>query len=373
RRAGAQGGVPDERRAGLSGDDDGAQEGRLRDRGLYPRRRRDQGQGGDRARQEQGLSAVLHDRAGRVGPPHAAAIAPRRPPSAARPADWPGRARNTAAIWRVLPTGLAEAGAQHGGAGMAPLIYPEPTWSNRFGRVVRTVQIVAIAGAIGAVGGGIAVTSLVGTGNSSRPPTALKITADNSGAPAVGAAPAAPQPAAAAAPVEAAARAAAPPAPAGAQAGPQQAPQSPAPAEPSSTAAATDQHPVEEAAVPAGSAPGTQVYNRAEPEQKAAPAHARARPKPTRRIRNAERGRREQNAPYPADRNASYSYDRGAPYPADRGARYSDGRDGPYSGERYSYRDYDRPPVVRGPPPAMRGGYYAGGGGMFYDRGGWGD
>ena len=31
---------------------------------------------------------------------------------------------------------------------MAPLIYPEPTWSNRFGRVVRTVQIVAIAGAI---------------------------------------------------------------------------------------------------------------------------------------------------------------------------------------------------------------------------------
>ena len=43
---------------------------RLRDRGLYPRRRRDQGEGGDRSRQAERLSAVLHDRAGDVTSRH---------------------------------------------------------------------------------------------------------------------------------------------------------------------------------------------------------------------------------------------------------------------------------------------------------------
>ena len=41
--------------------------GALRHRGLRQGRRRDQGQGSNRAGQEQGLSAVLHDRAGGVG------------------------------------------------------------------------------------------------------------------------------------------------------------------------------------------------------------------------------------------------------------------------------------------------------------------
>lgn len=42
-------------------DDDGAPEGRLRDRGLYARRGGDQGQGGDRAGACQRLSVVFHD------------------------------------------------------------------------------------------------------------------------------------------------------------------------------------------------------------------------------------------------------------------------------------------------------------------------
>src|SRR3954463_10200739 len=57
----------DERGPGLPGDDDRAPARRLRDRGLHPRRGRDQGQGGHRVGQEQGLSAVLHHRAGRIG------------------------------------------------------------------------------------------------------------------------------------------------------------------------------------------------------------------------------------------------------------------------------------------------------------------
>src|SRR5712691_8265223 len=72
RRAGAQGGVPHERRPGLPGDDDGAPARRLRHRRLRPGRGRDQGQGGNRARQEQGLPALLHHRARGVGASHVA-------------------------------------------------------------------------------------------------------------------------------------------------------------------------------------------------------------------------------------------------------------------------------------------------------------
>lgn len=228
---------------------------------------------------------------------------------------------------------------------MAPLIYPEPTWSNRFGRVIRTLQIVAVAGAIGAVGGGVAVMSLAGGGSSSRPPTALKVSAaentepaavHDAGAHPASAAPAVPQ-------VDASAAATA--APAAAEASPQQ---SPAAAAPASNVAATEQQPVQEAAAPANSSAGTQVYNRVEPEQNAAPAHApRPRAKATRHIKKAERSRQ-----------------RGAPYPVE-GSRYSDERGGPYAGERYSYRDYER--------PVGRGYYFGGGGGVFYNRGGWGD
>jgi hypothetical protein len=250
-----------------------------------------------------------------------------------------------------------------GRAGMAPLIYPEPTWSNRFGRVVRTVQVVAVAGAIGAVGGGVAVMALIGGGSAPRQATALNVsttyhakagTTDNAAAHPVSAAPAAPQPNAAATAAQVAPSVATA-APSAAQAAAQQ---SSAAAEPSADAAATAQHPVQQAAEPVGSSPGTHLYNSIEPQQ-TAPAHtARPRAKVTRRLKSAEHGRQE----------------RGAPYAAERG-RYSDERGGPYdSGRRYSYRDYDPPPVVRAPPPAVRGYYFGGGrGGVYYDRGDWGD
>ena len=240
---------------------------------------------------------------------------------------------------------------------MAPLIYPEPTWSNGFGRVVRTLQVVAIAGAIGAVGGGVAVMALVGGTGSSHQATALKVSpaenAETSTAQAThpgAVAPALPQPN----PDAAAAARVAPAAPAAAEANAQQ---PLAVAEPLSTGAATDQHPVQQAAEPAISAPaGTHVYNRAEPDQSNGQAHPPRKAKVTRRTTNAERGRRE----------------RGTAYSGDTG-RYSDWRDSPYPAARYSYRDYDPQPVVRAPPPGMRG-YYFGGGGAVYNRGGtWGD
>jgi len=215
---------------------------------------------------------------------------------------------------------------------MAPLIYPEPTWSNRFGRVVRTLQVVAVAGAIGAVGGGVAVMALVGNGSAPRHATVLKAsTDDNSAAHPLNAAPAGQQPNAAAAAVQIA--------PAASEVGAQQAPAAGAP---SSNDTATDQHPIEQAAVPADSAAGTPIYNRVDPEQKSAPAHApRAHAKVTRRIKNAERDRGKRGVPYP-----------------DQGY-------GPYSGERYSYGGYS-------PSPGPRGYSFGnGGGGVFYDRRGW--
>lgn len=252
---------------------------------------------------------------------------------------------------------------------MAPLIYPEPTWSNRFGRVVRTLQVVAIAGAIGAVGGGVAVMSLVG--GSSRQPAALKVSsidnakpaaANDAGTHAAAVAPAAPQPDAAAASQVAPAQAAA------VEANPQQ---SPAAGGPLSADAANAQHPIQEAAEPDSASPGTQVYNRVEPEQKTVQAHApRARAKVTRRTKTAEPGQRERSTPYSAE-SSRYFDQRNVPYPAARGGYASDWG-GPYSGARYSYRTYDPPPVVRAPPPAGRGFFFGGGGG-FYDRGGWGD
>ena len=238
---------------------------------------------------------------------------------------------------------------------MAPLIYPEPTWSNRFGRVVRTLQVVAIAGAIGAVGGGVAVMALVGGTGSSHQATALKVSPTEKIATSAAhathpeaVAPVLPQPN----PDAAAAARVAPAVPAAAEANAQQ---PPAVAEPSSTGAATDQHPVQQAAEPASSAPGTQVYNRAEPDTNNVPIHPSRKAKVARRTKNAEHGRRE--------RSPAYSGDTG---------RYSDWRDGPYPAARYSY-GYDPRPVVRAPPPGMRG-YYFGGGGAVYDRGGtWGN
>jgi len=223
---------------------------------------------------------------------------------------------------------------------MAPFIYPEPTWSNRFGRVVRTLQVVAVAAAIGAVGGGVAVMALVGGGSSSRQPTALKVsTADNAANHPVDPVPAAPQPNPAAAPVQIA-----PAASAAADVGGVQ--QAPAAADPSSNETVTAHQPVEQAAAPADSSAGTHVYNRVEPEQNTAPAHApRARAKATRHVKNAERSR-----------------ERGVPYP--------DERNGPYSGARYSYRDYPQPAAPRG---YYSGGFGGGWGNGFWGNGGWGN
>src|SRR5579859_5470689 len=161
---------------------------------------------------------------------------------------------------------------------MAPLIYPEGTWSNGFGRVVRTLQVVAIAGAIGAVGGGVAVVALVG-GGSSHQAKALKVsTADHGAVHPAGAAPPAPQGNAAAAAVNGGnvtptLKLAPTVASAAASAMNANAQQSPAGAEPASTAAASDstaaganQHPVQQAAEPANAA-GKPLYNRVEPAE----------------------------------------------------------------------------------------------------------
>jgi hypothetical protein len=268
---------------------------------------------------------------------------------------------------------------------MAPLIYPEPTWSNRFGSVVRTLQVIAIAGAIGAVGGGVAVIALVGAGSSQRHITVLKAsTADDAPAQPAKAAPAVqpPQPPAAAAAPQpkasqpkasqpkavAPARAAPPVVPAptkAAEASPQQSATVP---EPSAKAAAGEQHPVQQAT--ANPPADANVYNRVEPEQTAVKTHAsRSRPKVSRRTRAAERGR----AASPVQRDYDgRTAQRSEPYP--RGRRYADEPGGAYAGDRYSYRDYDAPRrVVRIPPP-MGGGYYFGSGGGIFDRGGnWGD
>jgi hypothetical protein len=240
---------------------------------------------------------------------------------------------------------------------MAPLIYPEPTWSNGFGRVIRTLQVVAIAGAIGAVGGGVAVISLVGgsshraaglrssTTEQGRADTGKSGTADTAAGAATAAA-AVPQPNAAA-PAQAAPAA---------QASPQHAPPA---AEPSPHVAAIEQG-ADRPAEPASSAPDTQVYNRAEPDKDLQAHPSRARAKATRRTKFTERGRRERTAPSSND-TSRYSDAR----------RDSDAHRAPYPAERYSY--YDPPPMLRAPQQAPRGFYFGGGGG-FYDRGGsWGD
>jgi hypothetical protein len=59
---------------------------------------------------------------------------------------------------------------------MPSLLYPESAWPARFGRFVRALQIVAIAGTIGAVGGGAAVLAVMGSG----PPHKLAIVGPDS-------------------------------------------------------------------------------------------------------------------------------------------------------------------------------------------------
>ncbi len=52
---------------------------------------------------------------------------------------------------------------------MPSLLYPESAWPVRFGRFVRALQIVAIAGTVGAIGGGAAVLAVMGSGPPHRP------------------------------------------------------------------------------------------------------------------------------------------------------------------------------------------------------------
>jgi hypothetical protein len=52
---------------------------------------------------------------------------------------------------------------------MPSLLYPESAWPVRFGRFVRALQMVAIAAAVGAVGGGVAVLAVMGSGPPHKP------------------------------------------------------------------------------------------------------------------------------------------------------------------------------------------------------------
>jgi hypothetical protein len=90
---------------------------------------------------------------------------------------------------------------------MSPLLYPELAWPARFGRFVRTLQVVAIAGAVGAIAGGVSMLAVMDSGppnkpiivdaasaNGARAPSAARVVGDAHGSPQP---PAAPAPAAA--------------------------------------------------------------------------------------------------------------------------------------------------------------------------------
>lgn len=52
---------------------------------------------------------------------------------------------------------------------MPSLLYAESAWPIRFGRFVRALQMVAIAATVGAVGGGVAVLAVMGSGPPHKP------------------------------------------------------------------------------------------------------------------------------------------------------------------------------------------------------------
>lgn len=52
---------------------------------------------------------------------------------------------------------------------MPSLLYPESAWPIRFGRFVRALQMMAIAATVGAVGGGVAVLAVMGSGPPHKP------------------------------------------------------------------------------------------------------------------------------------------------------------------------------------------------------------
>lgn len=86
---------------------------------------------------------------------------------------------------------------------MSPLLYPELAWPARFGRFVRTLQVVAIAGAVGAIAGGVSMLAVMDSGppnkpvivdaasaNGAKAPSAAKVVGNAHGSPQSPAAPA---------------------------------------------------------------------------------------------------------------------------------------------------------------------------------------
>jgi hypothetical protein len=226
---------------------------------------------------------------------------------------------------------------------MQPLLYPELAWPARFGRFVRTLQIVAIAGATGAVVGGVGIFAFMGSAPPHKP--AIVGTAGDGAAPALDAAKVvgdphgSPQPAA---PAVASPAPAAPPV-SGA----------PQPVQPAATppASGTAQQPQLAAAAPQAAEPaGSGLYNRIEPapaEHSVHSRNAKLRAKDSRRSRSvASRYARDQRG---------YDYE---PYgSSERGATQRDVEAA--AGQRGGY------------PYSPRTSYW--GGSMFGGNGGWGN
>lgn len=153
---------------------------------------------------------------------------------------------------------------------MPSLLYPESAWPVRFGRFVRALQIVAIAGTVGAVGGGVAVLAVMGSGPPHRPTivgaegdgaakalTATKAVGDPKGSP------------------QSSGPAAAPPAPAAASPAPAASPPGSGTPQPSQLAAA--------AAEPAAAEPAAAAPRNAEPAAAPAASQPDDRAKPAER------------------------------------------------------------------------------------------
>ncbi len=203
---------------------------------------------------------------------------------------------------------------------MSPLLYPELAWPARFGRFVRTLQVVAIAGAAGAIAGGVSMLGVMDSGRPNKPiivdaasangakaPSAAKMVGDAHGSPQSPVTPAA------ASPVPVAPPASGSPQPAAAP------PASRSPQPPQFAAAAAPPAGGPQITGPAPAASG--LYNRVEPTGHSVHSRAaRLRAKENRRSRSmAWRYAREH------DRRSYDAYGSSPPYgPRERGATERD-------------------------------------------------
>jgi translation initiation factor IF-2 len=221
---------------------------------------------------------------------------------------------------------------------MSPLLYPESAWPARFGRFVRTLQVVAIAGAVGAIAGGVSMLAVMDSGPPNKPiivdaasangataGRAAKVVGDAHGSPQSPAAPAAASPVPAAPPgLGTPQPAAAPPA-----SGTPQPSQFAAAAAPPAAAAPQMTAP---AGAPAPAASG--LYNRVAPAEHSVHARsARLRARENRRSRSmASRYARER------DRRSYDAYGLSQPYgPSERGAAERDVEAGAVPRSNYPY------------------------------------